>query len=124
MRAFEGFRRPPVPFEVNKLRQLGTLSRRQHGFKSRRGRQLKSKTYDRFRLNFEVQKPHFGAILHPRIDPLCRRSHDHAVICSASAVTIAGIELAKKIKKDQFKIGKLIGRPTTAAEIWTAILAA
>jgi transposase-like protein len=41
-----------------------------------------------------------------------------------AAVTITGIELAEKIKKDQFKIGKLIGRPTTAPEIWAAVLAA
>jgi transposase-like protein len=41
-----------------------------------------------------------------------------------AAVTIAGIELAEKIKKDQFKIGKLPGKPTTAPEIWAAVLAA
>ena len=40
-----------------------------------------------------------------------------------AAVTIMGIELAEKIKKDQFKMGKLIGRPTTAPEIWAAVLA-
>src|SRR6201997_4351595 len=31
-----------------------------------------------------------------------------------AAVTITGIELAEKIQKDQFKIGKLPGRPATA----------
>ncbi len=41
-----------------------------------------------------------------------------------AAVTITGIELAEKIKKDQFKIGKLPGRPATAPEIWAALLAA
>jgi hypothetical protein len=41
-----------------------------------------------------------------------------------AAVTITGIELAHKIKKDQFKIGKLPGRPETAPEIWAAVLAA
>ena len=40
------------------------------------------------------------------------------------AVTISGIELAEKIKQDQFKIGKLAGRPKTAPEIWAAVLAA
>jgi hypothetical protein len=34
-----------------------------------------------------------------------------------AAVTITGIELAQKIKKYQFKIGKLSGRPGTAPEI-------
>ena len=42
----------------------------------------------------------------------------------AAVVTITGIELAEKIKKNQFKIGKLPGRPTTAPEIWAAVLAA
>jgi hypothetical protein len=41
-----------------------------------------------------------------------------------AAVTITGIELAQKIKKHQFKIGKLSGRPRTAPEIWAAVLAA
>jgi transposase-like protein len=41
-----------------------------------------------------------------------------------AAVVIAGIELAEKIKKDQFKIGKLGGAAATAPEIWRAALAA
>ena len=41
-----------------------------------------------------------------------------------AAVTITGIELAAKIRKHQFKIGNLVGRPTTIPEIWTAVLAA
>jgi hypothetical protein len=41
-----------------------------------------------------------------------------------AAVTISGIELAEKIKKNQFKIGKLPGRPATAPAIWAAVLAA
>ncbi len=40
------------------------------------------------------------------------------------AVTITGIELAEKTKKDPFKIGKLLSRPATAPEIWAALLAA
>ena len=39
------------------------------------------------------------------------------------AVTITGIELAAKIRKHQFKIGKLPGRPSTIPEIWIALLA-
>jgi hypothetical protein len=42
----------------------------------------------------------------------------------AAAVTISGIELAAKIRKAQFKLGKLPGRPTTAPAIWDAVLAA
>ena len=41
-----------------------------------------------------------------------------------AAITISGIELAEKIRKGQFKTGKLSGRPKTAPEIWAAILAA
>ena len=37
---------------------------------------------------------------------------------------ISGIELAEKIKKGQFKIGKLGGRTATMLEIWQAALAA
>jgi transposase-like protein len=42
----------------------------------------------------------------------------------AAAITISGIELAEKIRKHQFKTGKLSGRPRTAPETWAAILAA
>lgn len=41
-----------------------------------------------------------------------------------AAITISGIELAEKIRKHQFKTGKLLGRPKTAPAIWAAILAA
>jgi len=41
-----------------------------------------------------------------------------------AAVTISGIELATKIRKHQFKVGKLPGRPTTIPAIWTAVVAA
>ena len=41
-----------------------------------------------------------------------------------AAITISGIELAEKIRKDQCKTGKLAGRPRTASGIWAAILAA
>ena len=41
-----------------------------------------------------------------------------------AAVTISGIELAEKIKKGQFKIGKLGGRHATMADLWNAALAA
>jgi transposase-like protein len=41
-----------------------------------------------------------------------------------TAITISGIELAEKIRKHQFKTGKLPRRPKAAPEIWAAILAA
>jgi hypothetical protein len=41
-----------------------------------------------------------------------------------AAVTISGIELAEKIKKGQFKTGKLGDRKATMSERWNAALAA
>jgi transposase-like protein len=41
-----------------------------------------------------------------------------------AAVTISGIELAAKIRKHQFKVGKLPGRPTTIPAIWAAVVGA
>ena len=41
-----------------------------------------------------------------------------------AVVTISGIELAEKIKKDQFKTGKLGGCDATMTELWNAALAA
>ena len=41
-----------------------------------------------------------------------------------AAVTISGIELAAKIRKHQFKVGKLPGRPKTIPAIWVAVVAA
>ena len=38
-----------------------------------------------------------------------------------AAVTIRGIELAKKIKKQQFNLKPLTGKATTAPEIWAEI---
>ena len=40
-----------------------------------------------------------------------------------AAVTISGIELAEKIKKGQFKTGKLGGYNATMTELWNATLA-
>jgi transposase-like protein len=41
-----------------------------------------------------------------------------------AATTIAGIELMHRIRKSQFKLGKLHIRNKTAPEIWNAVLAA
>ena len=43
---------------------------------------------------------------------------------SAAGVTISGIELTEKIRKGQFKIGKLGGSKATMPEIWRTALAA
>jgi transposase-like protein len=43
---------------------------------------------------------------------------------SAAGVTISGIELTEKIRKRQFKIGKLGGSKAMMPEIWRAALAA
>jgi hypothetical protein len=40
-----------------------------------------------------------------------------------AAVVIGGIGLAEKIKKGQFRLGKLGGRTATMPEIWQAALA-
>jgi transposase-like protein len=39
-----------------------------------------------------------------------------------AAVTISGSELAAKIRKHQFKLGKLPGRPETISAIWAAVV--
>src|SRR3984893_9422670 len=41
-----------------------------------------------------------------------------------AAVTIRGIELAEKIKKQQFNLKTLTGKATTALEMWAVVLAA
>jgi transposase-like protein len=41
-----------------------------------------------------------------------------------ASITIAGIELMHRIRKDQFKLGKLGAKSRTAPEIWNAVLAA
>ena len=54
-----------------------------------------------------------------RIRPMLGfKRFDHAV------VTISGIELAEKIKKGQFKTGKLGGAKVTMSELWDKALAA
>ena len=42
---------------------------------------------------------------------------------SAAGVTISGIELTEKVRKGQFKNGKLGGSKATMPEIWRAALA-
>jgi transposase-like protein len=40
-----------------------------------------------------------------------------------AAVTIRGIELAAKIKKNQFNLARLADKPTAAPDVWAAVLA-
>ena len=40
-----------------------------------------------------------------------------------ASVTIQGIELAEKIKKQQFNLKPLTGKAITAPEMWAAVLA-
>ena len=42
----------------------------------------------------------------------------------SASITIAGIELMHRIRKSQFKFGKLRVNGKTAPEIWNAVLAA
>ncbi len=42
----------------------------------------------------------------------------------SASITIAGIELMHRIRKGQFKLGKLRIKSKTAPEIWNAVLAA
>jgi transposase-like protein len=39
-----------------------------------------------------------------------------------AAITIVGIELQHRIRKDQFALGRLCGKGRTAPEIWNAVL--
>jgi len=41
-----------------------------------------------------------------------------------ATITISGIELAEKIRKQRFKIESVLGRPVSTPDIWAAVLAA
>ena len=89
---------------VREMKEDGEVSRRV---------QSRSSQY----LNNLVEQDHRR--VKPRVRPMLGfKRFDNAV------VTISGIELAEKIKKGQFKIGKLGGRHATMADLWTAALAA
>jgi transposase-like protein len=42
----------------------------------------------------------------------------------SASITIAGIELIHRIRKGQFKLGRLRIKDNTAPEVWIAVLAA
>ena len=68
-------------------------------------------------LNNTIEQDH-RRVKH-RLGPMLRRKSFRT-----AAVVIGGVELVEKIKKGQFKIGKLGGTTATMPEIWRAALAA
>ena len=89
---------------VREMKETGELPRRV---------KVRSSQY----LNNLVEQDHRR--IKQRIRPMLGfKRFDHA------AIPISGIELAEKIKKGQFKIGKLRNRTPTMSEQWSAALAA
>ena len=89
---------------VAKLKKIGTLPRRVR---------IRSSKY----LNNVVEQDHRR--IKQRIRPMLGFKR-----FETAAVTIRGIELAEKIKKQQFNLKPLTGKATTAPGIWAAVLAA
>ena len=88
---------------VREMKEAGELPRRVR---------VRSSQY----LNNVIEQNHRR--VRQRIRPMLGfKRFDHAV------VTISGIELAEKIKKGQFKTGKLGGWSATMSELWNAALA-
>ena len=93
-----------LPSGVAKLKAAGTLPHRVR---------IRSSKY----LNNVVEQDH-RRIKHASGPVLGLKRFETA------AVTIRGIELAEKIKKQQFNLKPLIGKAATARELWAAVLAA
>ena len=89
---------------VAELKAAGTLPRRVR---------IRSCKY----LNYVIEQDHRR--IKQRIRPMLGFKR-----FKTAAVTIRGIELAAKIKKDQFNLRPLTGKPATAPELWAAVLAA
>ena len=89
---------------ITELQSAGTITRR--------GR-VRSSKY----LNNLVEQDHRR--IKQRIRPMLGFER-----LETAAITITGIELAEKLRKQQFKIGFLPGRPVSAPDIWAAVLAA
>ncbi len=89
---------------ITELKSAGTIARRVR---------IRSSKY----LNNVVEQDHRR--IKQRIRPMLGFKR-----FETAAITISGIELAEKIRKHQFKTGKLQGRPGTAPDIWAAVLAA
>src|ERR1700674_5162289 len=89
---------------IAKLKAAGTLPRRVR---------VRSCKY----LNNVVEQDHRR--IKPRIRPMIGFKR-----FDTATVTIRGIELAEKIKKDQFNLERLVGKQATAPQTWAAVLAA
>ena len=89
---------------VAKLKEVGTLPRRVR---------VRSCKY----LNNVVEQDHRR--IKQRIRPMIGFKR-----FDTATVTIRGIELAEKIKKDQFNLERLVGKQATAPQTWAAVLAA
>jgi transposase-like protein len=89
---------------VAKLKEVGTLPRRVR---------IRSSKY----LNNVVEQDHRR--IKWRIGPMLGFKQ-----FETATVTIRGIELAEKIKKNQFNIRPLTEKIVTAPELWSAVLAA
>ena len=89
---------------VAKLKEVGTLPRRVR---------IRSSKY----LNNVVEQDHRR--IKQRIRPMLGFKR-----FETATVTIRGIELAEKIKKNQFNIRPLTKKIVTAPELWSAVLAA
>ena len=89
---------------VAKLKEVGTLPRRLR---------IRSSNY----LNNVVEQDHRR--IKQRIRPMLGFKR-----FETATVTIRGIELAEKIKKNQFNLRLLTEKIVTAGELWSAVLAA
>ena len=68
-------------------------------------------------LNNLIEQDHWAIKL--RLGPMLGLKH-----FQRASITIAGIELMHRIRKGQFKVGKLCIKANRAPEIWNAVLAA
>jgi hypothetical protein len=76
------------------------------------GRQTRARPWACGVLNVDIRTPH----LPPTLLGLKR--------FRSASITIAGIELMRRIRKGQFKLGKLRIKGKTAPEVWNAVLSA
>jgi len=89
---------------VAKLKEVGTLPRQVR---------IRSSKY----LNYLIEQDHRR--ITQQIRPMLGFKR-----FETAAVTIQGIELTEKIKKQQFNLRPLTGKATTAPEMWAVVLAA
>ena len=88
---------------ITELKSVGTIARRVG---------IRSSKY----LNNVVEQDHRR--IKQRIRPMLGFKR-----FETAAITISGIELAEKIRKQQFKTQNLPGRPVADPDVWAAVLA-